>query len=308
MRSSSIGLGLLFTGLFSAPCLGAQELRLSDTRVEVGEPFELVLDLPEVEALDAGRPDLDDSYAVLDASVRPTASGVRFTWTVASLEAGSRLVGLLPGADLPEPPPALRVEVVSVLAPDATEPRPIRALPEDWGTARPAPHVSSPWPWILAALLLFAVVAFALWARRRRAGAPNAEAPRPTPAARLERLARERAAGPEDVSAAALHHDWAAILREAVDVRRAGSSPERARLAASTDEEWLAGLEHAPDPVLRDLQPRIAAALDACTRARFGGERPSAFAVEALESELTDLVTACTREPRTRPPSEERAA
>jgi len=253
----------------------APSLVATPDRVEIGEPFTLAVELADAAALDAGVPDVDASWVVLDRAVEPLGSGVRFTWELASLEAGARLVGLLPGEDLASVPAPVRVRVASVLGPEETDPRPVRGLPDDFGRVEPSAAGWPAWALVVAGVaggLALAGLAARLVLRRRRGPAP---APAPTRLERLEALqavadTRER------------YHGWAGLLREGVDARTGIVR------AARVEEDWVADDAR----LARELHARVAAFLCAARQVRFGGEPRSAFAEEADAREVRALLVA----------------
>jgi hypothetical protein len=236
--------------------------------VEVGEPFELVLELehPGGAALPATDEllDLDDAWVVLGGSRapgEPLAAGrsrTRFTFQVAALEPGARS---LPGLPFGVAPPAL--DVRGVLAEGEDAPRPLR----DLRPPPPAPAAAtSPVPWLAGVAALLAFGGLAWWRARRR----SVPAPAPGP---LERFAAlERAA---DAAARERCLELARLVREATD---AHAGRPRAGLS---DEEWLAALgEHGvPAP---DVRAQLGDVLERCARVKFGGERPTEWALNEL--------------------------
>lgn len=255
----------------------AAVLTIEPSQVEVGEPLELMLELGEVAAFEAGTPDVDDSWVVLSESSEPTSGGVRFIWTVASLEPGDRLLGLVPGDDLADAPEPVRVRVRSVLGENEIEPRPIRGLPENFGRALAPASERSPLVLVLAGVLIGAVLVLLGALVRRRLRKPESVPAELGRLGRLDELTRSQA------DATTRHHVWAQLVREGVDART-----DRPR-AALVDEEWLA--EVAREPSLdADLHARVAATLATCARVRFGGEAPSSYAMAETERQVRGIL------------------
>jgi hypothetical protein len=174
-------------------------------RVEVGEPFELALELDHpvgasAFSLGGAELELDDSWIVLDRQREAPRLApdddrrriTRRTWTVASLEPGTRMLADALSVLVSDPAIAsvdasrTAVEVAGLLAEGEDAPRPLRGFPEGFGQAtEPRP---SPWRWA-------ALGAAALFARRGGAGARAAGGARPA-AGDLDQGPRAHAAPP----------------------------------------------------------------------------------------------------------------
>ena len=258
--------------------------------VEVGEPFELVLELShprEVSVFDALESDLelDATWIVLGeerhaSEPDPTDPGrgrTRRVWTLASLEPSGGaprvlsevLAGLVFRADVTRIETALaRVDVTSVLG-DEDAPRPLAAFPEGFGREAPILERS---PWVVAAgaataffWLLF--LALYLRSRRRRPAAPRAAL---TPLESLSRLSADVPREPEAVRER--YYELKRLLRRSFEERfvtRAGL----------TDAEWIAALRGA-----RDLPPaaveQTARLVEEAERVKYAGGTPSDWALQ----------------------------
>ncbi len=248
--------------------------------VEVGEPFELVLELEHGEALDAweltGQPlALDASWVLLDEegpSSEPLLDGRRLTtrsWRLVSLEPGPRsLAAFLPV--LPDVPRvdagATTVDVRSVLREDETRPRPLRGFPEGFGQGGAAPRSEDSRPFaLLAGALVAAALPIVLWLRRQR------RKPRVVPTASpLEELEALRQAGAETAQVVSERHfHLTRLVRSATD---AAAGEERAGL---TDTEWLAAVRGTSlfSEELEDLLQRAESV-------KYGGTTPTSWALD----------------------------
>ena len=258
--------------------------RVEPASVEVGEPFELVLELEHgrdevAAALTPGTLALDDSWLVLEslpARSAPVGERVRTTlaWRVASLEPGERSLGeALAGFAFGEGVTRIqageaRLAVRGVLAEGEDSPRPLTGFRGELGPA-PAADRDRLVP-VLALVALLAALGGGAWglARRRRRARVL---PPPTLAERLAEVAARAATG----AAREGCYDLTRLLREHVDHLR------RAERSALTDEEWLRQLAAAPDvprAVLADLESVFARA----ERVKYAGEAPSPWALEEL--------------------------
>lgn len=260
---------------------------LSVPSVQVGEPFELVLsNTEEARVLAHSSPEpaleLDGSWAVLEERSRPWSR----TFVVLSLEPGRRELprGALSASaiqfGLEWTPEALVLDVAPALAANENAPRPMRGL-----RALPAREVPSRahWAWLgLCGVLAAASLGLVLWLRAARAGR-RAESVAPDPLERLERLGASLARAEGDALVAG-HHELAGLVRER-------ATCERSFGAALTDEECLAHLATSArvSPEERDRCARLFSRL---ARVRFGGERPSSFAVDEALREARSVLLA----------------
>lgn len=268
--------------LLAAPQAPEAQIRTVE-RVEVGEPFELSIEIRHAAgvAVVLDPRALDDAWVLLDASGAATlaagegraATSVR--WTVVALEPGEEVLPALWASIDGGPPRAIPVlgdgvTATGVLAPGEDEPRP----PAGFRDA-PAPAGGPPrWAWPLGVLALLAVAA-AAFLRRRRARAP-VEVP-PTAAERLRAIDPEALAEPAAVQAA--YYEITAVLRGAIDERLGRD------LAAWTDEEWLAATRGQLPESEYDL---VADVLRQSAEVKYGTARPTHWgAQETLERALS---------------------
>lgn len=271
-------------------------------RAEVGQPVRYVLAfehaLGEPVALDGAdpfAPPAGASAAALAAEGAPTlvretlAEGrarTRYEWTVRALEGGElapQPAGLRVGAGAsaasfavaPEP-----LTVAAALAAGEDAPQP----PTEFPPAPAEPGGALPLVLVLAFALVLAaaLLVLALALRRRR------RAPAPLEAGAEERLAalepRVRAGGEEARVARELAQLVRAELERALGVER----------AAASDEEWLAALEREPGPSPQERE-RARALLVSLQAARYGGPRPTRFALEESLAVARELVAAARR-------------
>lgn len=262
-------------------------------RVELGVPFELVLEIEhrtgDAPALAPGALASDPAWAVLEGGVPlalpdlddPARRVSEVRWTVVALEPGTLE---LPEVELAYPAPeggeALPVaiagggaiEVSGVLREGEDAPRP---LPPDLGVAVPAAARDrfAPALWS-GGLALLGALAVLFVARRRRAR-PARVAPPPTPRERLAALEESALDDPEAVRAA--HVELTRALREHFDAGRAR--------VALTDEEWLEVLRQPSDGELARL-------LAECRPVEYGGERPTHWATRERVARARALVGA----------------
>ncbi len=266
--------------------------RCEPADVEVGEPFELVLELEHptgASVFDLGADELvlDASWVVFDETRLPPAEAgspdrriTRRVWTVASLDAGPRTLGdaltpLVFDARISSvDASATTVEVASVLAEGEDAPRPVRGFPEGFGAG--VPLVTSQWRYaaLAAAALLWGAV---LWLVAKRMRAKRG-ARTPVPVQPLERLARLEAdvaasnGGLEEVRE--LHFELTRLLRDATDARAA-----RPFDAGLTDREWLAEVrasKRVQDPCIDELERLI----EQAEAVKYAGVVPTSWALE----------------------------
>lgn len=272
---------------------GGARWRVEPAAVEVGEPFELVLELEHgrtqaASALAPAELVLDDSWLVLERRApRSEAAGeglrTLLAWRIASLEPGERnLAEALAGFAFGEGVTRIqageaRVVVRGVLAEGEDAPRPLTGFAGELGPAPGAARSRLALGLALAALV--AGAGLAAWARARRRRAPRA--PQLDSSERLRELAARAAAG----AARDGCYDLTRLLREHVD--RLRQKPR----AALTDPEWLAELAAAPDvprAALADLERVFARA----ERVKYAGESPSLWALEELFGEARRALAA----------------
>ncbi len=260
---------------------------------QLGLPIELVLTLPEAGKAGGEPPELELDYgwAILDGP-RRERRGERWSWhwTLAALEAGERTLPALTleGGDEPLTVPETTLTVQGVLAADEDAPRPLpafRTVEERTSPVRPT-HILG----FLAGMGLLAAALFVLRRRRRRKAAPLPSSP-------LERLAdldREQARS--------LAIELTSILRSATE-ESLGLEPR----PASTDEEWLAALEHEGrlDPGRRR---ELGELLELCHRIKFAGWRPTRFAIDELVGRTEALLRRLVQEVEADQPREEALA
>lgn len=269
-----------------ALCLLLQDptLTISPPQGAIGQPFEVVLELDHAlgAGLAKGGPDwdLDASWVVLAGPEVITMAGsggthTRVRWSVMSLESGARA---LPGLDLVlADGVSLKVEGAALaigaeLGAEEDAPRPLPALQrvvERAGPLRLA-HLG----WALLALVLAAV--WGLWLRKRRGLASEAHTQGEWArfmalrelALRVGKDTANEPGGTQDVSA-----ELAALLRSAAQHRVSVLRPGQA------DGEWLARMRGEGETSLADeLKPL----LETCEQIRFGGLRPTHFALDEL--------------------------
>ncbi len=264
----------------------------ASSSVEVGEPFELVLDLyhgPEAspEELLGGEPALDDSWVLLErvpaqflAIIHEPRTGLaKFVWRIASLEPGERdLSGAVASVSLGRRIEKIdasraRISVRGVLAEGEDAPRPLREFSGDFAAATKE-RGSSRAAWLAAGLALLTRAAGAAVHRIRRR---RRRAPAPGPSSPLERLAEiERGFAQEGEGWRASCFELTRLLRESADAAR----PRRRD--GLTDEEWLAELRAAPE-VPRGALEDLAAILERTAAVKYAGERPTSWSMkEAL--------------------------
>jgi hypothetical protein len=275
---------------------------VAPSAVQVGEPFELVLTCVEnapASALAGAEPalELDATWAVLEERARPWER----TFLLVSLEPGRREIprGALAAhaiaRGLDWAPESLLLDVAPALAAGEDAPRPMRGL-----RTLPAREVSAslPWTWIgLGAILTGSAIGLVLWRSAARRGG-RAASPASDPLDRLERLGAELARAEGDALIVG-HHELAGLLRAGSPgneaprggAARNGAAREPARGTALTDEEWMAQLE-ASGRVPQAERDRCARLLAELARVRFGGERPSSFAVDDAIREARALLLA----------------
>ena len=267
-------------------------------------PSELAIGQPArarlvVEHVPAQRPDLgalelalDDSWLVLDPGAPVTVAGPagratsERTWTFFSLEPGARewpalRVPLAGGQELEVAPVSLAVSGELAQGEDAPRPMPgFHAIDERAGPLRPA-H------WLVVALAL-TLLAAGFVARRRRGRRAGSAPPAPGP---LERLAGLR---PADWTAAGAASDYAFGLSGLLHEVAARGVEGLAR--GASDEELVAWLRERGGRSAGDLDA-LAALFERCAAIKYGGERPTRFALDDLARGGEELLARLAAEP-----------
>lgn len=263
------------------PCLDASaRWRVEPAAVEVGEPFQLVLELEHeageaLTALVSGELALGDSWLVFGpAESRREGQArreTRLVWQVASLEPGERSLAeelsafaLGPAVTRIQTGEA-RVSVTGVLAEGEDAPRALVGGDGELGAAPETPGF--PWAILAGALTVLAAPLVFLWLRRRRARvAPSVLR---TPEERLAELAARAAAGEGREGCYALTR----LLREHTDRFR------KKDRAALTDEEWLAEVGASLE-VPKGALEELGGVFERAARVKYAGEEPSPWALE----------------------------
>jgi len=269
-----------------ALCLLLQDpaLTVQPSQGAIGQPFEVVLEFDHAHGagLAMGGPDLelDASWVVLEGPELTAVQGsdgthTRVRWSVMSLESGARA---LPGLDLMlADGVSLKVEGATLaidgeLGAEEDAPRPLpvlHSIVERAGSLRLV-HLG----WVVLALIL--AVVWGLWLRKRRGLAPEANTQGEWArfmalrefAMKVGRDAATEPGGAQDVST-----ELAALLRSAAQHRVSVLRPGQA------DGEWLARMRGEGETSLAD---ELTPLLDTCERIRFGGLRPTHFAMDEL--------------------------
>lgn len=263
-------------------------LRCEPSSVEVGEPFELVLELSypaDTSVYDLGTDELalDDSWVLIDHHREPSAADgadperrvAKRVWTLASLEPGARPLADAVAATTADErvgavdAGAATVQVRGVLADGEDAPRPLKTFPPGFGAAT-ASGSSSRLAAVLGIALALALTALAVvWRRARRRRAPVEPAGDP-----LQVLERLRAALAADADAArARHYELTALLRRTTD-QRLGVSRD-----GLTDAEWLSQVRsegRVPDELAREME----ALFEEAEAVKYGGDVPTGWRIE----------------------------
>ncbi len=284
----------LVLALVLAESSAKARLEAEPREARIGEPVQWTLTVEHAAdarvVLPKEWPTLDASWVLLDTglvlrSLEPDGSATtRSTWSVMSLEAGERA---LPSIELEVAGEVVSAEaaaltVLSELAPNEDEPRPIRGfLPPPLRTGARALL-----PWIGGLALVLA--ALAIWRWRVRAGRKVVASSALTP---LEELAQLRGrARSEPDAARKITYAAVGLLRRAVD----GYLGETR--FASPDDEWLRRLE--PDervPLgVRSAATRI---LQGAERVKYAQAMPTPFALEEMLSSTESALAALAEAP-----------
>jgi len=281
------------------PAVGAEasaRWSCEPARVEVGEPFELVLELGHPATLEArtlapGEPELDDSWVLLASPAPETerlADGslrTRRAWRLASLEPGTRTLTealsrfAFSGEVSRIAVGGASVEVSGLLGADEDAPRPLREFPDGFAddSARQAGPSALPWILALGGLALLAAGLLAFRRARRRRG-PALE---PGPLARLGELER----GLEGADGRAHCYAVTRLLREAGDRLR------KAPHAGLSDEEWLAEVS-ASHEIPRGIVERLGAVLQRAAEVKYAGTTPTPWALKEILAEARGTLEA----------------
>ena len=269
--------------------------RCVPTDVEVGEPFELVLELEHpvgasVFELGADELVLDDSWVVFDERRFPPVPVAeddrritRRVWTLASLEPGPRtladsLTPLVFDARIEKVnAAATTVEVRSVLAEGEDMPRPPRGFPAGFGAGVEAEMSDLRFAALAAAALLWIVFGVLVWRRMRgRRGAPQETVL--SPLEHLARLESESTGSAEDVRER--HFALTRLVRDAADVHlavpQAAATVDRSGL---TDREWLSRARSShrlTEPCAAELTQLI----ETSEAVKYAGVVPTGWALE----------------------------
>lgn len=273
---------LLCAGMLAGDGASAQ-WRCEPSEVELGQPFELVLELEHAASsagaeLVVGELVLDESWVLLgEEPVRSARAGegrlaTRRAWRVASLEPGTRSLGealsrfALPEAVTRIQVGAAEVRVRGVLAEGEDAPRALREFPEGFADGTDAADGARGWIYGLGALaLLGAGAGWLVRRRRRRAGLAPAPA---TPLERLAELEREL----EGARARDGCFELTRLLRGATDGVRARDG------SGLTDEEWLAELE--ASRALPAARAELAQVFARAARVKYAGEPATPWALQ----------------------------
>jgi len=306
----SAGWVLLLALLQSGPAPLQARWTCRPETVELGQPFELALEIehgPEIPAgeLLQGELALDDSWVLLAGPEQgplrgPGVSGqapgdggrigTRRVWRLASLEPGSRdlaptlsslaldaRVGRISTAEA-------HVEVRGLLAADEDAPRPLRGFPSDFVPEDARRAAGAAWPLWGGLGALAAVLAAGLlrWRAARRV-APAEPGP-------LERLG-ELEQGLERVGAGPTCYELTRLLRRSADRLRARPAARASEAAPASsagtageglsDEEWLERLAASHD-LPRAAVEELERLLHETSLVKYGGLNPTSWALQEI--------------------------
>jgi len=284
-------IGVLVIGLAAFAGEVRTRLLVEPAEVELGRPFELVLEVRHPVSVEVALGGGEDVEEYLDGSwvlfgsrrepsrIDPDDPGSRVTrrvWELASLEPGARtLPGAFVAAIVPAATEVLEtatasVTVVSLLGEEEDGPRPLAGFAEDFGRSSTADERRGWLPWVLVLAGLVVIGALA-WALQRARSRPPAVAPPAHPLDRLAAIAADLKAGEADV--ADLHFALSSLLREATDGLLGRTSE------GMSDDEWLLALAGEPR-VGAEARERLAEALERCSEVKYAGQRPTGWALE----------------------------
>lgn len=262
----------LFLLLFAAADL---EVVVAGESFEIGQPIrcEVSLDALEggSEALSVGRFEPGLAWFVADEpALHRSSDGARtLSWTVLALEPdpGPLPVPSLESDGAPIALVAPSVAVAAALEPSEDAPRPARGfyIPE-WARAE-----ASKLPLFLGGVAALSL-ALIIWITLRRRVSLM-----PEPESLAERFAKlDQPIDGDDPRVGDWHGELAQILRVAHGDEQSGWS----------DEEWVERAE-----LSAELRDELRALFDVCAAVRYGGARPTRFAVEETLERARALVT-----------------
>ena len=257
--------------------VGASQLPVlvSAEEAQIGEPIQCTVDLSELEGVALSFEDEvfnpGSSWVLLEAPMieRAGAGQVTLSWSLFALdaEAGELPVPLVSAVGEPVSLLAPSVMVLAALADGEDEPRAAR------GFHSPALESSSSSSeiWLLITGIV-ALVLFALWRLRRE---PTKElVSELSLSARLKQLRSE--ADGDTAVLAGVHRELAHLLRTAYGDNSEGWS----------DEEWVEMAE-----LSEEQRVSLRGILSACSEVKYGGARPTRFAVEETIDRASALLT-----------------
>jgi len=258
------------------------EVMVSGERFEIGQPIRCEVSLESLEggseALSLGGLEPGLAWIVAEEpAIHQSADGARsLSWTVFALEPDPGPLPL-PSLESDGQPVALTapsVAVASALAPGEDAPRPARGFYISELTLMDAPSLSLLLGVALALSLLFCLtisLALIVWFVLRRSD-PRRAGPE-TLAERFARLGRT--IDGDDPLVGDWHGELAQLLRVAHGDEQSGWS----------DEEWVERAE-----LSAETRDELRALFDVCAAVRYGGARPTRFAVEETFERARALV------------------